>query len=115
MGTLLQVRVSVFTVDVDQVEARWPVLVALAYPPGYDYAPAKRGVLELVDTLRARVDAGGASEAVAARLRPGLTKAVGHVAQLNEALAVWKADEARTLTEKIEDMLDELEGVASYK
>jgi len=111
MGRLLQVRVSVFTVYPDKVEDAWPELSRLAYPPGHDYAPAKRGVLELIDTLRAVVDAGGAPE----RLRPGVGKAVGEAAALSEALGEWKVQDARALTEKIEDTLDELESAAGYK
>jgi len=115
MGKLLQVRVSVFTVDPDQVEVRWPELSGLTYPPGHEYAPAKRGVLELIDTLRARVDAGAVDAGLAARLRPGLDKAVAQVSELDGALAAWKADEARMVTEKIEDTLDALEDVAGSK
>jgi len=111
MGRLLQARVSVFTVYPDKVEDAWPELSLLAYPPGHGYAPAKRGVLELVDTLRARMDAGGVSE----RLRPGVEKAVGEALALSEALGEWKVEEARAITEKIEDTLDALESLAGCK
>ncbi len=115
MGKLLQVRVSVYTVDPGKVEDAWPVLSHLAYPPGYDYAPAKRGVLELVDTLHARLSAGDIPENVAARLSEGIGKARALTEQLEEALASWQAEKAQMLTERIEDQLGELEDKAGYR
>ena len=115
MGKLLQVRVMAYTVDPGKVDDTWPILSHLAYPPGHDYAPAKRGVLELVATLRARLTAGEVSPGVTERLKPGLDKAEHFVAQLEKALASWQAEKAQMATEKIEDALDELETRAGYK
>lgn len=115
MGKLLQVRVMAYTVDPGKVEDTWPILSHLAYPPGHDYAPAKRGVLELVATLGARISAGEVPAEVAARLKPGLGKAEQAVSSLEGALASWKAEDAQMQSEKIEDALDGLEGLAGYK
>jgi len=112
MGTLLQVRVSVYTVDPGKVEDAWPVLSRLAYPHSHDYAPAKRGVLELIETLNARITAKEVPGDIAGRLKPGLDKAVQAAAQLQEALALWKPEEAQMITEKIETALDELNDLA---
>lgn len=115
MGKLLQVRVMAYTVDPGKVEDAWPILTHLAYPPGHGYAPAKRGVLELIETLGARISAGEVPPEVAARLKPGLEKAGQAAERLGEALAAWKPEDAQMLTEKIEDALDDLEGLAGYK
>jgi len=115
MGKLLQVRVSASTVDPGKVDDAWPILSHLAYPPGHDYAPAKRGVLELIETLRARVSAGEVSPGVALRIDPGLGKAEALSRELAEALAAWQAEKAQMLTEKIEDALSDLEDQAGYR
>ena len=115
MGKLLQVRVSAATIDPGKVEDAWPILSHLAYPPGNAYAPAQRGVLELVDTLQARVSAGEVPDGVSARIRPGVEALKRLVESLKEALASWQAEKAQMLTEKIEDALDDLEGQTGYK
>ncbi|MFZ5427223.1 MAG: formin-like protein 18 [Thermodesulfobacteriota bacterium] len=115
MGKLLQVRVSAYTVDPGKVEEAWPILSHLAYPAGHDYAPAKRGVLELVDTLHARLTAGEIPGNVAKRLSEGIGKAVGLTEELCEALSSWQAEKAQRLTEVLEDALDDLEDRAGYK
>jgi len=115
MGKLLQVRVSVSTLDPGKVESAWPILSHLAYPPGHDYAPAKRGVLELIDTLRARLTAGDVPQGVADKLKAGLGQAEQLSRQLEDALASWQAEKAQQLTDKIEDALDELEDRAGYR
>ncbi|GFK95698.1 hypothetical protein NNJEOMEG_03566 [Fundidesulfovibrio magnetotacticus] len=115
MGKLLQVRVSAATTDPGKVDDAWPILSHLAYPPGHDYAPARRGVLELVDTLRARLAAGEVSPNVAERVAPGLAKAESLVERFNEALAAWKPEAAQRLSEEIEEALDDLEDQAGYR
>jgi hypothetical protein len=115
MGKLLQVRVSASTVDPGKVEDAWPILCHLAYPPENDYAPASRGVLELVRTLGARITAGEVAKPVAERLLPWFGKAEGLVERFEEALAAWEVEKARMLSDKIEDALDELEDRAGYK
>jgi hypothetical protein len=115
MGKLLQVRVSASTVEPGRIEDAWPILCHLAYPPAHGYAPAKRGVLELVDTLHARLTAGEIPPDVAVRLKEGVGRAVSLCEALGGALAAWKPGEASALTEKIEDALDELEDRAGYR
>jgi hypothetical protein len=115
MGKLLQVRVSAATIDPGKVEDAWPVLWHLAYPPGHGYAPAKPGVLELVDTLHARLAAGDVPQAVAGRIRSGVEALTKLVESLREALAAWQPEKAQLITEKIEDALDDLEGQAGYR
>jgi len=113
MGKLLQVRVSASTIDPGKVEKIWPNLSRLAYPAGNDYAPAKRGVLEIIETLRARMVVGEVAKPVAALIEPSLAKAEGLVARFEEALGSWDVNTARALSEKIEDALDEVEDRAS--
>ncbi|WP_243367573.1 hypothetical protein [Fundidesulfovibrio soli] len=109
MSKLLQVRVSVSTLDIAAVERAWPTLWDMAYPPGNDYAPARQGVLELVDTLHARMAAGELSPAIRKGLTPGLEAVSGLVRSLQDALGTWNVHEAQALTQKIEDALDALE------
>ena len=115
MGKLLQVRVMAYTVDPLKVEDAWPVLGHLAYPPGHEYAPAARGVLELISTLHARMTAGEIPPKAAEALKPGVDEAVRLSAQLEAALAAWQPDKARALTDRIEDALDGLEEKAGYR
>ena len=114
MSKYLQVRVIAQTVDPSAIEDAWPMLFKLAYPPSHEYAPAQKGVLELIHTLGARLSSGEVAEKIAAGLRDGVARANALTRELEEALASWRPDKARELTEKIEDALDDLESKARY-
>ena len=110
MGRVLQIRVSASTFDEREVADRWPSLSRLAFeelPQG-----AARGVLELVEHLADRQRIGllpkEADEALGEKTR----RAAELKSKLEEALADWKAGEANTLSEQLEDLLDDLEKIA---
>jgi hypothetical protein len=109
MGDLLQVRVMAYTPDVSAVERAWPELSGLAWPPGFDYAPAKRGVLELVDTLVERLRYGDVDKSLAQALLPDAQAVAAVKGQLEAALADWDAAAANKLSVKVEDALAALE------
>lgn len=114
MSKYLQVRVTAQTVDPSAIEDAWPILFKLAYPPANEYAAAKKGVLELIHTLGARLSAGDIPEKAASVLRGPVAQANTLTQELEEALASWRPDKAREITERIEDALDDLEAKARY-
>ena len=115
MGDVLQVRVMVYTPDVSVVEKKWPELSELAWPPANNYAPAKRGVLELVDTLVARLRFEDVPKAKVDALLPGVLKARDLATELESALGAWNPSQANKLTVQIENALADLESRAGMK
>ena len=109
MGDVLQVRVMVYTPDPADVDKAWPLLAELAWPAGSNYAPAKHGALELVETLGARLRYEQVSKAIAQGLMPGLEKAEALKERLDKALGDWDPTLANKLTVQIEQALGELE------
>jgi hypothetical protein len=109
MGDILQVRVMVYTPDPEAVEKAWPLLSELAWPAGSNYAPAKRGALELVDTLAERLRYGEVSKGISQGLLPEAEKIQALKEQLEAALGDWDSTLANKLTVKIEQALAALE------
>ena len=115
MGDVLQVRVMVYTPDASAVEKQWPELSELAWPPANAYAPAKRGALELVDTLVARLRFEDVPKATVEALLPDAQKIKALVGDLEAALSAWNPSLANTLTVQIENALTALESRAGMK
>ena len=107
MGRVLQIRVSASTFDEREVEDRWPGLCRLAFaelPEG-----AARGVLELVEHLADRQRIGLLPDDAAEALGEKARRAAALKSELEEALADWDARKANGLSERLEDLLDDLE------
>lgn len=108
MGKVLQIRVSAWTYNEDDVQRTWAGLSALAWPqparPG-----EKRGVLELVTALENGLAFEDWSKGVADRLRQGITQAGDIRIRLEQALADWDPREANRLSDVLEDTLSLLE------
>ncbi len=111
MGKVLQVRVWASTYDEDEVRGAWPLLHKLAWPDDNAVYVAKKGVLELIDTL---VDAhrfADWSADVKALTADGLATLASLRRELDEALAEWNPTRANRLTDQIEDALTAIEKV----
>ena len=122
MGRILFIRVSAVTYDEKDVPKAWPKLCAAVWPePGVAGAgsPAAevrkgmgtpvRGVLELVDALADFMQFGDMSEAQKAALERPVSSLREMRQKLDDALGNRNAQEAHTLANSIEDMLDEAE------
>lgn len=111
MGRILQIRVSAWTYDEDDVLRAWPRLCAAVWPELDKWAPVggRRGVMELAEALPAVVRFGGWPE----ELKTRTAEAVRAVAKCREglvqALADWKPEEANRLSDSLEEALDTLE------
>jgi hypothetical protein len=106
MGRLLQIRVSAYTYDPDQALRAWPRLYAMAFPTTESRG---RGVLELVDALADQGRFGGWSEDLKQDLGEGLRKSERLKGSLEQALADWNPSRANSLSDELEEALDELE------
>lgn len=112
MGRVLQIRVMAYTPDVEQAEKRWPSLYKLGWDErfpdsGMDWRD--RGVLQLVTNLADRHSIGVLPEAASSALDTNLARAAQLEKQLEDALSEWKASDANSLSNELEDVLDELE------
>lgn len=108
MGRVLQVRVSASTYrDADVVRA-WPLLTELVWPEGA-VGPEGGGVLALVAMLDGAWNFAGWEKGLREELGPDIAELVRIATQLEKALASWKPQEANTLTDDLESVLDSLE------
>ena len=110
MGRVLQIRVSASTFDEREVADRWPALCRLAFAELPEGAP--RGVLELVEHLADRQRIGLLDGKAVEALGEKAGRAAELKSELEQALADWNAREANALSERIEDLLDDLEKAA---
>ena len=122
MGRILFIRVSAETYDEKDVLKTWPKLYASVWPdPGVDAgdSPSKitrnmipareRGVLELVDGFVEYVRFGNMPEKTRKDLQSGADKLERLRGELDEALGNRDVQKASSLTNEIEDALDEAE------
>ncbi len=115
MGKYLQIRVSAWTYDEDEIRAAWPGLATLAWGEGYRASPLpgnRHGVTELVETLDSGLAFADWPEDVKKRLGPGVEKTTTLKARLENALADWDPREADRLSYELEDTLTDLENLA---
>lgn len=108
MGKVLQVRVSASTYRDDDVVRAWPCLTELVWPTGA-VGPEGGGVLALVAMLDGAWNFAGWDQGLRDTLADDIASLVRIAAQLEKALANWKPQEANTLTDDLETVLDALE------
>ena len=111
MGKVLQIRVSAWTYNEDDVARSWKKLCGLVWSeslrPG-----EKRGVLELVTALENGLAFGDWPAASAESLKDGIAEAVAVKLSLEEALAEWDPRLANKRSDELEDILTRLEDKA---
>ena len=107
MGKALQIRVSAVTWNQDLLEKLWPKLTELALSVPIKHE--KHGVLEMVRALGDGLQFLPWSEARRKAMSAGIEEAVRLKQALETALADWQPREANILSDKLEDVLDNLE------
>lgn len=107
MGKALQIRVSAVTWNEDLLEQYWPLLSELAFSVPIKHE--KHGVLEMVRALDQGLEFMKWSDARRAAMGPGIREAARLKEELEAALADWQPREANTLSDQLEDVLDQLE------
>lgn len=111
MGRILQIRVSAWTYDEDEVVEAWPRLCALVWSQLDKWGPAnmKRGVTELAGYLLDALRFSDLPEDVKKALRPGAEKVAAILEDMRSALADWDPRRANQLSDALEDALFALE------
>ncbi len=111
MGKVLQIRVSAWTYDEEEVVRTWPRLAELVWAQlnAWGSAGMRRGVLELAEYASDAVRFSDMPEARKQRLAPWAKAVTARLGEMREALANWKPREANALSEKLEDALTDLE------
>ena len=112
MGRVLQIRVSASTYRPEDVKKNWPRLFNLAWPEADVHEPVGVGVLELIDRLSNESRLGDWPKERKQRLEPGVSRLVYLKQQLEAALGDWKPQQANSLSNDLEGLLDELEETA---
>ena len=111
MGRILQIRVSAWTYDEEEVLQAWPRLCALVWSQLDQWGPAgmKRGVTELAGYLPDALRFSDLPDDVKKFLFPGAKKAAGILDDMRKALADWDPRKANALSDALEEALSELE------
>ena len=113
MGRILQIRVSAWTYDEDEVLAAWPKLCAAVWPELDKWAPVgnKHGVIELAEALPDVLRFGKWSK----ELKADCADAVRVIDEIREriekALSDWKPEDANHASDELEAALNELEKI----
>ncbi len=113
MGRILQIRVSAWTYDEDEVSGAWPRLSAFVWGQTERWGSPgmKHGVLELAEFLPDAVQFGMDDAALKSDAAPEVEKAGALLEKLREALAAWEPREANRISTELEDCLDRLEQI----
>ena len=111
MGRILQIRVSAWTYDEDEVAQAWPTLSELVWPEVEKWSPpgGRKGVMELAKALPDVARFGNWSAQVREALRDGISTTTALAGELEQALSDWKPVEANRLSDLLEDALTSLE------
>jgi len=111
VGRILQIRVSAWTYDEDEVLQAWPKLCALVWSQLDQWGPAgmKRGVTELAGYLPDALRFSDLPDDVKKLLFPGAKKVAGILDDMRKALADWDPRKANALSDALEEALSELE------
>ena len=111
MGRILQIRVSAWTYDEDEVVQAWPKLCALVWSQLDKWGPAnmKRGVTELAGYLPDALRFSDVPDTQKKALRPGVEKVASTLGAMRAALADWDPRRANALSDALEEALFELE------
>lgn len=107
MGRILQIRVSAYTFNPQEIEKSWPTLFEIAF--GQDQKVDNPGVFELITRLKERILFEEVQEEVEKILEPKLKEISLLQKKLEEALADWEPKKANQLSYQLEDKLDSLE------
>ena len=111
MGRILQIRVSAWTYDEDEVLQAWPKLCALVWSQLDQWGPAgmKRGVTELAGYLPDALRFSDLPDDVKRALLPGVKNVASILEDMRKALADWDPRRANALSDALEEALFELE------
>ena len=111
MGKILQIRVMAYTYNEAEVKRAWPKLCALAFPEHYPATTdnAGKGVFELIDSLVDQIRFDMVEKSVKKVLETGTEALHDLKKQMEQALADWDPRKANTLSDELEQALDELE------
>lgn len=114
MGKILQIRVSAWTYDEDEVTAAWPKLCALVWGELNRFGPVgmKHGVTELAQYLPDAVRFADIDKNTRARLAPGVERVTSHLLAMRSALEAWDPRLANAISNNLEDALTNLEQLA---
>lgn len=114
MGKILQIRVSAWTYDEDEVTAAWPKLCALVWGELDRFGPVgmKHGVTELAQYLPDAVRFSNIDKNTRARLAPGVEKVTSHLLAMRSALESWDPRLANAISNNLEEALTNLEQLA---
>ena len=111
MGRILQIRVSAWTYDEDEVLQAWPKLCALVWSQLDQWGPAgmKRGVTELAGYLPDALRFSELPDDVKRALLPDVKNVAAILEDMRKALADWEPRRANALSDALEEALFELE------
>lgn len=111
MGKILQIRVTSWTYDEDEVNRAWPRLTGLVWARRDTWAPAgaRHGVLELAKALPDAARFGHWPESTRQALKDGIATVYDLSVRLEAALADWQPALANRLSDELEDALSGLE------
>jgi hypothetical protein len=103
------------TYDESDLAKAWPTLWTLGFPETSPSPMMSRtkGVLELVDSLADQIRFEMIDPSVQKALRPGVDQAKKLKNELEQALADWNPQKANTLSDRLEETLNDLEKMAS--
>lgn len=107
MGKVLQIRVVAETWNDKLVEEYWPRLAQLAFETPIKFS--NQGILELVRGLAEGLEFLNWSARRKEAMGPDIRRAARIKADLEKALADWEPRKANSLSDELEDVLDELE------
>ena len=113
MGRILQVRVSAWTYDEDEVSRAWPLLSSFVWAQTDRWGPpdARHGVLELAGFLPDAIRFGLKDGALKQQAGTACARTGALLEKLREALAGWDPHEANRVSVQLEDSLDNLEQI----
>ena len=111
MGKILQIRVSAWTYNEDEVPAAWPKLSALVWGELDRWGPAgmRHGVTELAGYLVDALRFADIPEETKKQLLPGAQNVAAVLENMRAALADWDPRRANALSNDLEDALTALE------
>lgn len=111
MGKILQIRVSAWTYDEDDVPRAWPRICAAVWPEQEKWAPVggRHGVMELAAALPDVVRFGAWPDELKTRTADAVRAVEKVRTGLEQALADWKPEEANRFSDALEEALTALE------
>lgn len=107
MGKVLQIRVSAWTYNEDEVVKMWPNLSAVVWPEADQWSPpgGARGVAELAEALPDVLRFGDLPDHVRAVLQDTVPNVALHLATMRQALGDWEPRGANAASDDLEAAL----------